>query len=159
MYLSEELADISSLSLSRECNTYRNKYLDAFEMTNSMKSRGEMNGFIETMLQIIADTLVQMNAELKEKVELLNMSLHKLDHDPLFSQHAKEEYKQIMFVLAQHHFFDFGSGLTVKELAEMLSKSEATIRKLAKELISLSFIEQKGEKPAYFYMKQTYFVE
>lgn len=155
LYLSKELGNISAISLSRGCNTYRSKYLDAFEMTNSIRSRGEMNYFIETLLKIIADTLVQMNAELKEKAELLHMSLHKLDRESLLDPYAKE-YKDVMFVLAQHHFFDSGNGLTVKELAGICSKSEATIRKLTKELLALSLIEQRGEKPAYFYIKPTY---
>jgi hypothetical protein len=35
--------------------------------------------------------------------------------------------------------------------------SEATIRKIIKELQELSLIEQQGERPAYYGIKQQYF--
>lgn len=62
-----------------------------------------------------------------------------------------------MFVWAQHRFFDSGNGSTVEELAEIVDKSEATVRKKIKELSSLSFIGQKGERPAYYSIKQKFF--
>ncbi|SFF24911.1 Fic family protein [Paenibacillus algorifonticola] len=154
MYLSEALGNISTLSLSRGCNKYKNKYLEAFEFTNSIKSRGEMNGFIEVFLEIILEALIQMNAELKEKDELLKIADKKLGND---SEIKNKEVREIMFVLAQNHFFDSGNGLTIKELAGIFAKSEVTIRKSMKELLALSLIEQRGERPAYFCIRQTYF--
>jgi len=156
MYLSEALGDISTLSLSRGCNKYKNEYLEAFEITNSIKNRGEMNCFIEAFLKIIIEALIQMNAELKEKSELLYIAIEKLESE---SGLQNKDNRGIMFILAQNHFFDSGSGLTIKELSAILTKSEATIRKVMKELMELSLIEQKGERPAYFCVKQKYFEE
>ncbi len=158
MYLSEVLGDISTLSLSRGCNKHRTKYLSAFEFTNSIKSRGEMNGFIEIFLEIIIQALVEMNAELKEKKELLSIALNKLRDEPKLKQKTGN-YNDIMFVLAQNHFFDSSNGLTIKELSEIFSKSEATMRKLIRELLELSLIEQQGERPAFYCIKQQYFEE
>lgn len=158
MYLSRILGNISTLSLSRGCNKYKNKYLEAFEVTNSIKSRGEMNSFIETFMRIILETLQQMNAELKEKSELLNMAVHKLNSEPQLEQ-KDGNYWGIMYVLAQNHFFDSRNGLTIKDLAEISNKSQATIRKLIRELLEMSLIEQKGERPAYFFIRQQYFEE
>src|SRR5699024_7686687 len=67
MYMSDELGKIAVMSLSRGCNKEAKKYLEAFENTNSLKSKGEMNHFIETLLEIIIGALQEMNAELKEK--------------------------------------------------------------------------------------------
>lgn len=156
IYLSKVLGNIASLSLSRGSNKYKNKYLDIFEITNSIKSRGEMNCFIETFLRIIIDTLVQMNAELKEKSELLSIAAQKIDVEPKLAN-KEELHKDIMLILAQNHFFDSSMGLTIKELAAIVSKSEATIRKIVRDLIAMSLIEQKGERPAYYCMKQEYF--
>ncbi|HEY0826717.1 MAG TPA: Fic family protein [Bacilli bacterium] len=156
MYLLKVLGNISTLSLSRGCNKYKNKYLEAFEITNSIRSRGEMNCFIEAFLEIIIEALVEMNAELKEKHELLNIAMKKIEHEHKLNDMSKN-HKDIMFVLAQNHFFDSSNGLTIKELAKIFTISEATIRKVIKDLFGLSLIDQKGERPAYYNVVQKYF--
>lgn len=156
LYVSKTLDNISSLSLSRGCNTYKNKYLEAFEITNSIKCRGELNYFIETFLTIMLEALVEMNAELKEKSELLGIAARKLNKEFALLE-MDDLHKEVMFILAQNHFFDSNSGLTIKELAGILDKSEATLRKIVKELQDLSLISQKGERPAYYYIGQNYF--
>lgn len=66
-------------------------------------------------------------------------------------------YAETMFILAQNHFFDSGSGLTIRDLIDILEKSDATVRKVMKNLLQLSLIEQKGEKPAFYRINQKYF--
>jgi Uncharacterized conserved protein len=156
MYLSRDIGNISTLSLSRGCNKFKNKYLEAFEIANSIRTRGEMNHFIEAFLGIIVHALEQMNAELKEKSLLLNLAMKKLNGEPKLKG-MPNIYSDVMFVLAQNHFFDAGSGLTIKELAAIYNKSDATMRKIMKELLALSLIEQQGEKPAYYFAIQQYF--
>lgn len=158
LYLSDVLGEICTLSLSRGCNTFRTKYLEAFEITNSIRSCGELNFFIECFLEIILNTLNQMNGELKEKNELLSIANHKLLKERILIE-KDDLYRNIMFVLAQNHFFDSGSGLTIKELAEISGKSEVTLRKIMKELLDLSLIEKRGERPAYYHISQRYFEE
>ncbi len=153
MYLSQTLGNVPALSLSRGCNQSKNKYLEAFEVTNSIKSRGELNCFIETFLEIIIEAMGQMNAELKEKIQLLELAIKKIENE---SGLTDEEDRNIMFVLAQHQFFDSGNGLSIKDLAEIQGKSEATIRKKMRELSSLTLIEQKGERPAYYCIRQQF---
>lgn len=46
-----------------------------------------------------------------------------------------------MFILAQHYFFAQNEGLTVQQLAKVLSQSESTTRKIAKELLEKSLIK------------------
>jgi Fic family protein len=157
MYLSKDIGNIPSLSLSRGCNKFKKKYHEAFETTNSMRSKGEMNSFIENFLEITIDALKQMETELKEKSQLLGISLAKIKNDELMLGNMTKVHKDTMFVLAQNHFFDSGSGLAVKDLADILNKSEATIRKVVEKLRDLSLIEQRGEKPAYFSVSKSYF--
>ncbi|WP_059050229.1 Fic family protein [Paenibacillus senegalimassiliensis] len=156
MYLAKELGNISTLSLSRGCNIYKHKYLEAFEIANSIRSRGEMNHFIECFLKIMIDTLEQMNSELKEKRQLLLMAADKLRED-IRLQKLTETHRDMMFTLAQNHFFDSHAGLTIKELIDIFGKSPATIRKMIKDLLEVSLIEQRGERPAYFYIQAKYF--
>lgn len=156
MYLAEVLGNISTLSISRGCNKFRNKYLESFEITNSIRNRGEMNCFIETFLDIIINALIEMNTELKEKHELLKLASAKIENDPVLN--GKDEiYKEIMFVLAQNHFFDISKGLTIKELGDIFNKSEATIRKAIKDMLELELVEKQGERPAFYGIKKHYF--
>jgi len=156
MYLAKDLGNISSLALSRGCNKYKSKYLEAFEISNSIRSRGEMNSFIETFLEIMIDELKAMNAELKEKSYLLDIAAQKINSDTSLS-HLPKVFRDFMFVMAQNYFFDSSSGLTVAELSNILGKSPATVRKMAKYLLDLSLVEQKGERPAYYGIAPKYF--
>lgn len=159
LFIINDLDNVSALSLSRGCNKYRNKYLESFEVTNSIRSRGEMNFFIETFFDILIDTLTEMTAELKEKYELLNIASRKLADEPMLKNRSSD-YMDILFILAQNYFFDSNIGLTIRELAEIIEKSDATVRKVIKDLIDeLLLIEQTGERPAYYSIKQQYIEE
>lgn len=154
LYLSKTLGEIQSLSLSRGCNKFKGKYLDAFEDSNSIMNRGEMNSFIDTFLTIILETLKEMNAELKEKVELMDIAIEKIKNDKNI---PSEKHSSLMFILAQNNFFSNNEGLTVKELAQVMELSEATVRKIGKDLIDRSLIKQRGIRPALYYIDDEYF--
>lgn len=51
------------------------------------------------------------------------------------------------------------SGLTVSELSDIFGKSAVTIRKMIKDLLDLSLIIKRGERPAYFSIRDQYFEE
>lgn len=154
MYLAKSLGTISSLSLSRGSNKYTKRYLEGFELTNSIKSRGEMNLFIETFLDIIVNALREMISELKEKDELLRLVKIKISKDPKLN--SIENNSKIMYVLAQNFLFTSGAGLTTRDLATELSLSKPTVRKYADELLNLSLIETMGKSPKYYKIKQSY---
>ncbi|TQR16531.1 Fic family protein [Psychrobacillus soli] len=156
VYLTHVLGKVSAFSLSRGSNKYRNKYLNAFEITNSLKGRGELNYFIDIFLDIIVKTLIEMTSELKEKVELLNLAYEKIDNESMLND-VSHSYKEILFVLAQNYFFDQAKGMTVKEISEEFNWSTATARKKIKELMEISLIEQFGERPAIYTVKEGYF--
>ncbi|WP_432363410.1 hypothetical protein [Sporosarcina sp. UB5] len=154
VYLSEELGQVAALSLSKGCNKFTKKYLESFEYSNSVRNRGEMNCFIENFLEIIKDALREMLEGLSEKRELLAMAVDKIENDSNLLESGR---KIFMFVLAQNHFFHFSQGVTVSELSDVMQLSKSTIRKIAKELLDLSLIEQKGIRPAIYSIKQEYF--
>src|SRR5699024_7900695 len=148
------LGKIAVMSLSRGCNKEAKKYLEAFENTNSLKSKGEMNHFIETLLEIIEGALQEMNAELKEKSALLKHAEDKIRQiDPLTNVRDRE----MVFIIAQNYFFDHSEGVTVKELAHETDQSDPTVRKIIKELLGLDLIKQTGKRPAYFTINPSYF--
>lgn len=154
LYLSEVLGKIPALSLSRGCNKMKNRYLDAFEKTNSITNRGELNFFIDSFLNIIAETLSSMKSELKEKVVLLKSAIEKLEQDLMLKN--KNHY-ELMYILAQNHFFQFNEGLTIKNLAKEMDLSESTVRKIKDELLEKSLIKQVGIRPVYLSVNPEYF--
>ena len=156
MYLAKELDPVSALSLSRGCNTFTKEYLESFEVTNSIMNRGEMNFFIETFLFIILKALQEMYSELKEKDELLRTAIEKIEKEPKLDKYSSN-HKDFMFILAQNYFFQFSDGVTVKEISNVLNVSHATVRKIAKELLDVSLIQQKGKRPIFYTIQSQYF--
>lgn len=154
LYLSKILGEIPALSLSRGCNRYKKEYLEAFEHSNSIMNRGEMNSFIDIFLNILLNTLEDMQKEIKEKVQLMNIAREKIEIDKII---PSEKHQDFMFILAQNYFFSNNEGLSVKELSQIMNKSETTIRKMGRELIELSLIKQRGIRPAYYYISDEYF--
>lgn len=144
----KELGPIAALSLSQGCYKFAKQYLESFEVTNSIKNKGELNYFIFALNAMVS--------ELKEKFELLNHAVKRIKNEPKLKDKSSY-YEDFMFILAQNHFFAFNSGMTVKNISEILNLSETTIRKIAKDLIDLSLIEQKGIRPAYYYINEQYF--
>jgi Fic family protein len=86
----------------------------------------------------------------------LDIAAQKINSDTSLS-HLPKVFRDFMFVMAQNYFFDSSSGLTVAELSNILGKSPATVRKMAKYLLDLSLVEQKGERPAYYGIAPKYF--
>lgn len=154
VFLSKTLGKIPSLALSRGCNKMQNKYLTAFEHANSIMNRGEMNGFIDMFLDIMLHTLADMNMELKEKFELIKAASLTIQHDTILETESQSKF---MYILAQNNFFSNNDGLTIKELSHELQLSEATVRKVANELLEKFRIKQFGVRPAYYYIDDTYF--
>lgn len=154
VYLAQALGEIPALSLSRGCNNMKSKYLETFEITNSLLNKGEMNHFIDTFLEIILKTLIDMKNKLKEKAEFIRLAREKIMNDEKIIEKNQLDF---MFILAQNHFFENNAGLTVKELAQAMNLSEVTVRKVAKALLEQSLIEQIGIRPAYFAVNPMYF--
>ena len=153
LYLQEVLGKISALSISRGANKNIRKYSLAFDRTNSAINRGEMNYFIETFLEILYQALQEMNNELKEKQYLLKSFHHKLEKE---SKNITEQEKRVLFILAQHYYFDYSEGVTVKELARIIELSEITIRKTLKGLLEREYIKKIGIRPAYYSLHERY---
>lgn len=156
IYLSEELGEIPAISLSQACNKFTNQYLASFEVSNSLMNRGEMNSFIENFLTIILDALKDMLQELKEKDELLRLAEERIKNDPRLKEKS-ENHSRFMYFLAQIHFFSHSKSVTVQDIASISNLSTSTVRNIAKDLLNLSLIEQRGIRPANYYIKDQYF--
>lgn len=156
MYLNDTLSQLAAISLSRGCNKYNKKYLEAFENTNKIGNRGEMNYFIDSFLEIIVNALEEMISEIKEKRELLYSFIDKIDKDSRLDD-KDEMYKETILVLAQNFYFSQEKGMTVKELSKVMKKSEKTIRKFLKELEEIEIIQSIGKRPMLYLVSENFF--
>lgn len=66
---------------------------------------------------------------------------------------------EIMYILSQHAFFHHTKGLTVQKLAKVLKLSEGVVRRIVKELIDQSLVQQQGKRPAVYYIDDAYLEE
>ncbi|MDV6377158.1 Fic family protein [Sporosarcina sp. GW1-11] len=156
MYLNDSLSELAAISLSRGCNKYNKKYLEAFENTNKVGNRGEMNNFIDTFLEILSNSLQDMIAELKEKLELLNSFNDKIISDSRLDQ-LDEKYRDMLFILAQNFYFSEDKGLSILELKDITNKSEKTIRTILKTLIELEIVDCGGNRPKVYSVSDLFF--
>lgn len=157
MYLKEKFSPITSISLSRGCNKFVEKYLKAFENTNKSSNRGELNEFIQIFLEIIRDTQSEMLGEIKEKKYLLEQFVENMENDPIING-LGDINKDIIFVLGQNLLFSSSKGLTVKELGLMFEgKSLHTIRRTLNELVELKILDYVGEKPKTYFISDNLF--
>lgn len=156
IYLSQFLFYLTAISLSRASNKYINEYLDAFEVSNSVKSRGELNFFIETFLELIIKGQVDVLSEIKEKQLLLDAAIDKINGEDYFED-KDDNYKSIFFILAQNYFFSNANGMTAIDISKILKISDATARKMMNELADANLIHKNGIRPVYYSPAPGYF--
>ncbi|KGR77196.1 Fic family protein [Ureibacillus sinduriensis] len=156
MYLKEEFSSLTAVSLSKGCNAQKNKYLEAFDVTNKVINRGELNFFIETFLEILKESQEDVIAQLKEKEYILDNFYELLINDKYFD--GKQKYVlDIFFVLGQDTLFSSEKGLSVSDLSKIFKLSEQTIRKVLKDLEAHDKIDDYGKKPKLYFISDKYF--
>ncbi|MGK4152034.1 Fic family protein [Kurthia gibsonii] len=146
IYLKQNYSVITSISLSRGCNANVGKYLKVFDNTNKFSNRGEMNEFIESMLEIIYSTQESMYEELNEKNYLLEKYHEKLKTNERTRQ-LNDLQKNLLYVLIQNKLFDSSPGLTVQDFVPGFENGENTIRSALKDLASQGLVNTEGNRP------------
>lgn len=146
IYLKQDYSVITSISLSRGCNTNVGKYLKVFDNANKFSNRGEMNEFIESMLEIIYNTQEDMFEELNEKNFLLEKYYEELKNNEK-TRHLNDLQKNLLYILIQNTLFDSSPGLTVQDFALGLENGENSIRIALKDLITQGLISSEGLRP------------
>lgn len=149
IYLSQFLFYLTAISLSRASNKYINEYLDAFDLSNSVRSRGELNFFIETFLELIIKGQIDVLSEIKEKQLLLDAAVNKIQNEDYFKD-KDDQYASIFFIIAQNYFFSNTNGMTAIEISKILKISDATARKMLNELADADLLQKNGGKPVYY---------
>src|SRR5690625_4236940 len=125
-----------------------NEYLRSFEITNSLVNHGEMNHFIQTILDIMLAALESMFHDLKEKYEILMLVSKKIEDQ--WSNDFTKRQKTLIFILAQHDLFGPTIGMTIDDLCDAMKVSAPTIRRTIKPLIDEQLINTKGQRPIHY---------
>lgn len=156
MYLKQQFSSFTAISLSKGCNTKKNKYLEAFDATNKITNRGELNYFIESFLEILKDSQEEVITQLKEKKYIFDGFKELLEEDEYFKDKS-ENVVDIFFVLGQDTLFSSDKGLTASQIANIIGISEQTSRKILRELIKMNKVDNIGSKPKLYFVNDAYF--
>ncbi|OLS03217.1 Fic family protein [Tissierella creatinophila] len=155
IYLEEEYSLLTAMSLSRGCNMGRKKYLEAFDITNKIVSRGEMNFFVDTFLGLIIEGQEMLLLDLNEKIELLDMAFEKINNDERL---VDNDEINMVFILAQELYFtnDKQKGLSIKDFEVNVGYTAATIRKKLKTVEEKGIIKKIKDKPIRYIISSDY---
>lgn len=154
IFLKENFSWLTAMSLSQGCNKERSKYLTIFDTTNQISSQGETNYFVDEFLLIILTGQQSILENLIQKTNLLNSIIKKIETDDILSN---RDEKNIMGIMAQEYHFDSSrDGLGVKELQEIFSYTDNTIRKKLKELHEKDLIYKVKGRPVKYIISKNY---
>lgn len=154
IFLKEDYSWLTAMSLSQGCNKDRRKYLSIFDTTNGVPSQGEMNYFVDEFLSIILTGQQIILENLIQKTDLLKSIVNKIESDDSLSS---DDEKNIMLVMAEeYHFSSSRDGIGVKELKEMFSYTDATIRKKLRDLDERNLISKVKGRPVKYIISKEY---
>ena len=128
LLLSGNYHPLTAMSLARGCLLNRQAYLKAFRITNASESAGEMNYFVDAFLEILISGQEDGIVLLQEKDTKLTKAKWQIEILKRIAD-LSEEDAELLFLIAQSHFFDFEPGITVAKLAEIQKTSEYLVRK------------------------------
>ena len=154
IFLKKDYSWLTAMSLSQGCNQDRRKYLSIFDTTNGVPSQGEMNYFVDEFLSIILTGQQIILENLIQKTDLLKSIVNKIESDDILSN---DDEKNIMLIMAEeYHFSSSRDGMGVKELKEMFSYTDATIRKKLRDLDERNLISKVKGRPVKYIISKEY---
>lgn len=154
IFLKENYSWLTAMSLSQGCNTDRLKYLKIFDTTNQIISQGEVNYFVDEFLSIIITGQQNIVQNLIQKSDLLNIIIQRIEDDENLSN---EDEKNIMGIMAQEYHFNLSrDGIGVKELKEMFTYTDDTIRIKLKNLYEKGLLDKVKSRPVKYIISRNY---
>lgn len=126
-FLSKYFHRIVGVRLSLAIKKSRKMYYKLFENTNSYGNRGDLTPFILGFLQLVRESMLDVNAVLREKKALLETLTARIS-----AELPKEGDVAVYAILLQAGLFS-QVGLTVEEIAESLELTTRSVKsRLAK---------------------------
>lgn len=142
--LSKELTPMVGYGISNTIYKARRDYYKAFETVNDKKNRGDITPFVITFLELIYQSIAEMETVLADKFRQLKFYDRAIDRLEL-----NGNLKDMIFIMVQNTLFG-EDGMTVEELAEEMQLSVPSIRNYIRELDSdLLVISNEGRRKLY----------
>lgn len=142
--LSEELTYTVGFGLSNVILRERSVYYNAFKITNDKKNRGDLTPFIITFLDLILQSILEMEMVLADKRRQLiyyDKAIDTLDMD--------YNLKDMIYMLVQNTLFG-ETGMSAEEIAAEMKLSIYSIRNYLKALDeNMLIISKNGRRKIY----------
>lgn len=138
----------TALSLSQVINKQKNKYYKAFMEVEEPLNYGEVTPFVLDLLELIEaaqSKVTQQLRDYKERMDQLEDKLRELEQDN--SSKMRKHTINILFILGQESIFGSAGGVILKDLAEMMEKSEQQTRRYLQDLEQEGAVEATATKP------------
>lgn len=139
--LSKELERIISFRLAYAIKKDKSAYYKMFKLTNDEINRGEFTGFVIYFMNMLRDTLIDVNNRLSDDINRLKYYkkiLKNINYDKISID--------ILFILIQSTLFS-EYGLSIENICEILKISDTTIRQRIKKMSDDGLIESDKSRP------------
>lgn len=136
----EKKDELLALKLSKKIKDNIKAYDQMFDLTNSEYNKGDMTPFILMFLNVLSQACDEINYEMEIYTSKLNNINMFLSYD---TNLENEVDRSAVFLIYQSDMLDI--KINVKEIADYISKSVETTRKIIKALEQKEYI-QRGEK-------------
>lgn len=126
--LSKELTPMVGYGISNTIYKERSKYYKAFEMANEKKNRGDITPFVIIFLELIYQSIAEMEMVLADKLKQLQYygkEIERLELD--------NNLKSMLYIILQNTLFG-EDGMAVEEIAEAMQLSVPSIRNYLRAL-------------------------
>jgi len=148
--LSRELHPIISYRLAYTIKKDINRYYKNFKTVNDSKNKGEITSFVEYFLEILAESLEDLNASLFELINKLDYYKHKMNEVKKLDDSIDNNVILILFILVQNNLFG-EHGLSVYEVSDVTELGQSKVRKSLNLLENMGLVIQKKESKMYIY--------
>lgn len=145
--LSQELDPLISYRLSYTIKANIKQYYDAFKICNDSKSRGDLTPFVLSFLEIIAESMEQLEkALLRRSIDLFNC----MDYAQKDNVLSDKKLIELVYLLVQAGLFS-EYGISTQELCSNSSMSYTTLKKRFAEIEKQKLLtSQKIGKERYY---------
>ena len=149
--LSGFLNNLISFKISYEIKNSLSKYYSAFNVCNDPKNRGDLTPFVEMFLEVIKNAALSTISQLKDYSLKLSHYFNCLES--ISNKLLDQLNKEILFLIVQNDLFD-SNPLTLKEISQILEKSEHILRPRLEFLIENQFITKQKHSRSFVYPAQ-----